>query len=185
VPHRPCLGRASDFQKDGGLGTWLKLEIEPSFSCRQRFRRGFENQACAPVQSVQASIRQGNAVACQPDRQLVAAPLATHALRLPPNLVPTTIIALRLTALGFVGRTLANVFNTPQLVRLRLDLFTIVTTGRASHDSTSAIASLTPNGFSKVRRFVQIRMKPSMTTQARPTVSRPDSDARHQSRQLS
>src|SRR5207249_5144145 len=62
---------------------------------------------------------------------LFAAPLAQHALRLPPGLVPAATIALRLTALGFIGRSVAGVFNTPQLVRLRLDLFTIVTTGSA------------------------------------------------------
>jgi O-antigen/teichoic acid export membrane protein len=50
-------------------------------------------------------------------------------LRLPPHLHETAIVVVRLTALGFFARTIAGVLNTPQLVRLRMDLMTFITTG--------------------------------------------------------
>lgn len=60
---------------------------------------------------------------------LAARPLVEHALRLPVHLHEAAIIALRLAAVGFLARTLAGVVNTPQVVRLRMDLVTKINTG--------------------------------------------------------
>jgi len=60
---------------------------------------------------------------------LLARPLSEHVLHLPANLIEQAVIALRLTAIGFIARTLAGVLNTPQLVRLRMDLFILINTG--------------------------------------------------------
>lgn len=51
-----------------------------------------------------------------------AQPLLERALRLPPHLQFAGVWTLRLAALGFVGRCLAAVLNTPQLVRLQIRL---------------------------------------------------------------
>lgn len=58
-----------------------------------------------------------------------AVPLVDDALRIPPHLRGAAVGALRLTALGFLARGVAGVFNTPQLVRMRLDLFTAINSG--------------------------------------------------------
>ena len=60
---------------------------------------------------------------------LFAAPLIDDVLRLPAHLRSESIIVLRLAAVGFVARTLSSVLNAPQLVRLRMDLNTLVTSG--------------------------------------------------------
>lgn len=60
---------------------------------------------------------------------LCAPPLVERVLRLPPQLHASAILALRLTALGLVARSLAGVMNTPQLVRLRMDVYTLITSG--------------------------------------------------------
>ncbi|HYP26520.1 MAG TPA: flippase [Blastocatellia bacterium] len=62
----------------------------------------------------------------------VSAPwLAEHALRLPDHLHPAAVSALRVAALGFVARAVSGVLNTPQLVRLRIDLYTLINSGSA------------------------------------------------------
>ncbi|HVQ40052.1 MAG TPA: oligosaccharide flippase family protein, partial [Pyrinomonadaceae bacterium] len=58
-----------------------------------------------------------------------ARPLVQQVLRLPVYLHEPGIIALRLAALGFVARALAGVINTPELVRLRMDLLVLINTG--------------------------------------------------------
>jgi O-antigen/teichoic acid export membrane protein len=62
---------------------------------------------------------------------LGARPLVEYGLRLPVNLQTPAVIALRLAALGFLARTIAGVLNTPALVRLRIDLIVLITTGTA------------------------------------------------------
>ncbi len=58
-----------------------------------------------------------------------ARPLIVDVLRLPPHLHETAVIALRIAAVGFVARALAGVLNTPELVRLRMDLLVLVNVG--------------------------------------------------------
>lgn len=55
--------------------------------------------------------------------------LVEHALRLPVHLQEAAVIGLRLAAVGFLARTMAQVLNTPQVVRLRMDLVTKINTG--------------------------------------------------------
>ncbi|MGI8733573.1 MAG: flippase [Pyrinomonadaceae bacterium] len=55
--------------------------------------------------------------------------LVVRMLRLPSHLHGVAIIAVRLIAIGFFARAIAGVLNTPQLVRLRMDLVTFITTG--------------------------------------------------------
>lgn len=55
--------------------------------------------------------------------------LVSDALRLPVYLQNAASVALMLAAAGFLFRTAALVFNTPQLVRLRMDLATAITAG--------------------------------------------------------
>lgn len=62
----------------------------------------------------------------------VAAPwLVEHALRLPAHLHSSAVIALRVAALGFVARAASGVLNTPQLARLRVDIYTLINSGSA------------------------------------------------------
>ncbi|HXG68168.1 MAG TPA: oligosaccharide flippase family protein [Blastocatellia bacterium] len=63
---------------------------------------------------------------------LAAGPMVEHALRLPAHLHWEATIALQLATLGYVARAIAGVLNTPQLVRLRQDLYTLVTAGTAT-----------------------------------------------------
>lgn len=58
---------------------------------------------------------------------LSAKPLVENFFNIPNSLHHTTIVALHLALLGFVARAIAGVINTPQLIRLRLDLFNIIT----------------------------------------------------------
>lgn len=60
---------------------------------------------------------------------LSARPLVEQGLRLPTHLHETATVALRLAALGFVGRAVAGVMNTPELVRLRMDLLVLINVG--------------------------------------------------------
>jgi O-antigen/teichoic acid export membrane protein len=61
---------------------------------------------------------------------VVSAPiLVTRVFHFPATLQGSGIAALRIAALGFVGRNLAGVLNTPQTVRLRLDLCTVINSG--------------------------------------------------------
>jgi O-antigen/teichoic acid export membrane protein len=60
---------------------------------------------------------------------LFSEPLIIHVLRLPAHLLGQAELALRLAALGFVARTVSNVLNTPQLVRLRMDLYSMIFAG--------------------------------------------------------
>ncbi len=55
--------------------------------------------------------------------------LVEQILQLPVFLQEEAILALRLAAIAYVARTIANVLNTPQLVRLRLDLNILITVG--------------------------------------------------------
>jgi O-antigen/teichoic acid export membrane protein len=58
---------------------------------------------------------------------LLAQPIVT-ALNVSPNLIAQASLALRLTSVSFVAATLSNVFNTPQLSRLRMDLNAAINT---------------------------------------------------------
>lgn len=60
---------------------------------------------------------------------LGARPLVEHGLRLPQHLQGTAVFALRLAAVGFVARAVAGVLNTPEIVRLRMDLVTLINVG--------------------------------------------------------
>jgi len=60
---------------------------------------------------------------------LAARLLVSNLFSVPQYLQPEAAIVLQLTAIGFVARIFAEIFNTPQLVRLRLDLFTYVSMG--------------------------------------------------------
>jgi O-antigen/teichoic acid export membrane protein len=62
---------------------------------------------------------------------LAARPLVEHALRLPDHLQGVAVIALRIAAIGFVARAVSGVLNTPQLTRLRMDLYTMINSGSA------------------------------------------------------
>lgn len=62
---------------------------------------------------------------------LGARPLVEHGLRLPSDLRETAVICVRLAALGFVARAVAGVLNTPAVVRLRMDITVLVTSGTA------------------------------------------------------
>ncbi len=60
----------------------------------------------------------------------VSAPaIAAHVLELSEQIQGSAVLALRLGALAVVARVLGNVLNTPELVRLRWDLYVIVTNG--------------------------------------------------------
>jgi len=60
---------------------------------------------------------------------LGAGAFAEHALRVPNGLRPAAVVALRLTALGFVARGIAGVLNTAELVRMRMDILTLINSG--------------------------------------------------------
>ncbi|MDQ3132901.1 MAG: flippase [Acidobacteriota bacterium] len=55
--------------------------------------------------------------------------IVSDALRLPDYLQAAAAAALILASVGFVFRTASLVFNTPQLVRLRMDLVTLISAG--------------------------------------------------------
>jgi O-antigen/teichoic acid export membrane protein len=55
--------------------------------------------------------------------------IVRDALRLPDYLHYTGVVSLSFAALGFLFRTTSLILNTPQLVRLRMDLVTLVTAG--------------------------------------------------------
>lgn len=59
----------------------------------------------------------------------LAGPLVEQALRLPSHLHQEAVVAIRLAAAGFVARCVSGVINTPQLVRLRMDLHTLISSG--------------------------------------------------------
>ncbi|MEA2336276.1 MAG: hypothetical protein QOE82_283, partial [Thermoanaerobaculia bacterium] len=61
-----------------------------------------------------------------------ARPLVERGLRLPPDLHAAAIVAIRLAALGFFARAMAGVLNTPAVVRLRMDLVVLVTSGTST-----------------------------------------------------
>lgn len=61
-----------------------------------------------------------------------ARPLIEHGLRLPALLHEPAVIAVRLAALGFLARAIAGVLNTPAVVRLRMDLVVLITSGTAT-----------------------------------------------------
>jgi O-antigen/teichoic acid export membrane protein len=62
----------------------------------------------------------------------LAAPwVVAELFRLPPELRPEAVTALRLAALGLVGRALSGCFNTPQIVHSRWDVMTAITSGSA------------------------------------------------------
>jgi O-antigen/teichoic acid export membrane protein len=60
---------------------------------------------------------------------LAVAPLVGPAFGVPEHLQPDAEMVVRLTALGFLARIIADVFNTPQLVRLRIDWYASLSTG--------------------------------------------------------
>ena len=55
--------------------------------------------------------------------------LVEQVLRLPAHLHDIATVGLRLLALAFVARSASGVLNTPQLVRLRMDLNTVINSG--------------------------------------------------------
>jgi O-antigen/teichoic acid export membrane protein len=59
----------------------------------------------------------------------LAEPVVVRLLRVPAHLHNEAILALRVTAVAFVARTAASVLNTPQLVRLRMDLSAYINAG--------------------------------------------------------
>ena len=61
---------------------------------------------------------------------LLSAPLA-QVLGIPEGIRDEAVAALRFAGLLFLARSVAGVANTPLLVRLRLDLYTLITTGGA------------------------------------------------------
>jgi O-antigen/teichoic acid export membrane protein len=63
---------------------------------------------------------------------LGARPFVEQVLRLPSNLHQPAVIAVRLAALGFLARAIAGVLNTPAVVRLRMDLVVLITSGTAT-----------------------------------------------------
>jgi O-antigen/teichoic acid export membrane protein len=58
--------------------------------------------------------------------------LVEQVLRLPAFLHEPAVIAVRLAAFGFLCRAIAGVLNTPAVVRLRMDLVVLITTGTAT-----------------------------------------------------
>ena len=58
-----------------------------------------------------------------------ARPLAVQILRLPEHLQQDAVMVFRLAALAFMAKSAAGVLNTPLLVHLRLDLYTLVHSG--------------------------------------------------------
>jgi len=60
---------------------------------------------------------------------LTAPAIAHRVLHLQPNLLGSGALALRLGSVALVARILASVLNTPELVRLRWDLYVLVTNG--------------------------------------------------------
>lgn len=63
---------------------------------------------------------------------LAAGPLVDHILRVQGPIRAESVLALRLGALVLCMRSIAGVLNTPQTVRLRLDLVSIITYGGAT-----------------------------------------------------
>lgn len=60
---------------------------------------------------------------------LTAPLIVQYLLKLPVHLQAAALLALQITALGFVCRAGAGVMNTPQIVRLRMDWNTLVNSG--------------------------------------------------------
>ena len=63
---------------------------------------------------------------------LGARPLVEHALRLPAYLHDPAILCFRIAAVGFLARAVSGVFNTPAVVRLRMDLVVLVNNGTST-----------------------------------------------------
>jgi O-antigen/teichoic acid export membrane protein len=59
----------------------------------------------------------------------LAGQLVEQALHLPSHLHREAALAIQLAAVGFVARCVSGVINTPQLVRLRMDLHTLIIAG--------------------------------------------------------
>ena len=60
---------------------------------------------------------------------LGARPIVESLLRLPVYLQETGVLALRFAALGFLGQAFALIMNTPEVVRLRMDLLGLINVG--------------------------------------------------------
>jgi O-antigen/teichoic acid export membrane protein len=60
---------------------------------------------------------------------LTAEPLVEDVFGVPKHLQSIAVVVVQLTAFGIVAQIVANVFNTPQLVRLRYDLNASLNTG--------------------------------------------------------
>jgi O-antigen/teichoic acid export membrane protein len=60
---------------------------------------------------------------------LTAGSIVQDVFGVPSHLKSIAVTAVQLTALGFAARIFAEVFNTPQLVRLRIDLYASLNTG--------------------------------------------------------
>ncbi len=60
---------------------------------------------------------------------LAAPALVRHFLDLTPSLRGSGVLALKLGSLALLGRIIANVVNTPELVRLRWDLYVLISNG--------------------------------------------------------
>ncbi len=61
-----------------------------------------------------------------------ARPLIEHGLRIPALLQQPAVLAVRVASLGFVARAFAGVLNTPAIVRLRMDLVVLISTGTSA-----------------------------------------------------
>jgi O-antigen/teichoic acid export membrane protein len=59
----------------------------------------------------------------------LARPIVVEVLRIPIHLHNEAILALRVAIVAFVARTAASVLNTPQLIRLRMDLSAFINAG--------------------------------------------------------
>lgn len=53
--------------------------------------------------------------------------IVEHLLNLPQSLQENAIIALQISSLGFIARSISGVLNSPQLVRFRVDLYNSIT----------------------------------------------------------
>jgi len=77
---------------------------------------------------------------------LSAKMIVVSGLHLPEHLQRTAALALQLAAVGFIARTVSGVFNTPQLVRLRMDLNTLIATGISVAQGSLIILALLCGG---------------------------------------
>jgi O-antigen/teichoic acid export membrane protein len=76
----------------------------------------------------------------------LADPIVNELLRLPAEFRSESVVVIRLAAVGFVARTASSVLSAPQLVRLRMDLNALVTSGMAIVQNCLILAVLVFGG---------------------------------------